>query len=333
MPDFQNPAAFLLFFLIPLFYLFRKTGILKKISFPLTLSDWGGRTFQWRGTLYTFCERLSNIFCIAGFAAAVIALADPVIHHDERVYTSRGTDIMFVLDTSPSMAAKDIAGMSRLDAARRAIHTLAEQNKGASFGLVTMASDAAVVVPPTVDRTVFLDRLDKAVVGELGNGSAIGTGLSTAVYHLISSSAPKKCIVLITDGENNAGAIHPETAAELAGNKGITLYTLGVGTKGTVPLEYVDPATGKVYSGYLESAFDPRPLERIAAAAGGRYFNVESTASLRTALSSIDRREKTVQTYHLRAADAYYYSEFVMAAAIAFALAWIIRRFILKGVA
>ncbi len=332
MPDFMNPAAFLLLLMIPLLYLCRKTGLFHRISFPLILSDWDGQSFRWKGGFRRFGAVLSAVLCAAGYTAVVTAFADPVFHHEEKVYTSQGTDIVFVLDTSPSMAAKDIAGRARIDAARQAIHTLVEENKGAAFGLVTMASNAAVVVPPTTDHVIFLDRLDKIVIGNLGNGTAIGTGLSTAVYHLVSSAAPKKCIVLITDGENNAGSIHPETAAALAGENHITLYALGVGTKGNVPLEYVDPSTGKVYSGYLESDFDPIPLEHIATAAGGLYFGVKDIPELVSALSSIGRREKVVQTYRVKMADDYWYDKLVVIAALAFILAWCIRRICLKEV-
>ena len=213
MPDFRNPAAFFLLLLVPALFIARALGVFTRIAFPATLSDWGGKTFEWKGRLRSAASFVSRIFIIAAFAFTVAALADPVVYHQERVYTSRGADILFVVDTSPSMAVKDIANMTRLDAARRAIRTLSLDTGGISFGLVAMATEAAIVVPPTTDRAVFFSRLDALSIGSLGDGTAIGTGLSTAVYHLSSSAAPKKCIVLVTDGENNAGSIHPETAA------------------------------------------------------------------------------------------------------------------------
>jgi Ca-activated chloride channel homolog len=330
MPGFENPAAFLLLLPVPALYILRRIGMFKSISFPLTISEWEGRTFRWTGTLRQVASGVSRFLCAAAYFFAVAALAEPVVHHQEKIYTTRGTDIMFVLDTSPSMAARDIAGRSRLEAARTAIHTLENANSGASFGLVAMASEAATVVPPTTDHKSFLTQLDSLVVGSLGDGTALGTGLSAAVYHLISSSAPRKCIVLITDGENNAGSIHPETAAELAREKNITLYALGVGTRGSVPIEYVDPATGKVHSGYYESDFDPAPLEQLAAKAGGRYFGIGSTGTLSDALSSISRSETVTQSFHLRMVDEQYYDTFILISAAAFILAWILRRFYLQ---
>lgn len=330
MPGFQNPAAFALLLFIPALYVLRSLGILTRISFPATLADWGGPAFEWKGGLRGFLSHVSRTIAVAGFVAGVAALADPVVYRQEKVYTSRGTDILFVVDTSPSMAVKDIAGMSRLDAARQAIRTLTADNGGVSFGLVSMATEAAVVVPPTMDHDVFLSRLDSLTVGNLGDGSAIGTGLSTAVYHLVSSSAPKKCIVLITDGENNAGSIHPETAAELAGKNGIVLYTLGIGTRGTVPLDYVDPKTGKVYSGYLESNFDPAPLKQLAFSAGGKYYGVQTVGDLADALSTIGRDVSVVQSYHIKSESKRYYDKLVLLSALLFAAAWFIRRIYLQ---
>lgn len=330
MPEFQNPAAFLLLFLIPLLFVLRSLGIFTRISFPLTLADWNGKTFEWNAKIRNFASMISRIFVILGYCASVAALADPVVYHQKRVYTSRGTDVLFVLDTSPSMAAKDIAGGTRLDAAKQAIRTLVNTNGGFSFGLVAMASEAAVIVPPTTDHDIFLARLDSVTTGNLGEGSAIGTGLSTAVYHLASSGAPRKCIVLITDGENNAGEIHPDTAAQLAGSKGIILYTLGIGTRGSVPLDYVDPKTGRVYSGYLESGFDSVPLKHIAALAGGKYFDIRTLDQLTSALTVISSSVNVIQTYHLKTTNDSYYGQLLIAAGICFALAYIIRRIYLR---
>jgi Ca-activated chloride channel family protein len=332
MLNFENPAAFLLLLFIPLLYIFRHIGFFSRPAFPLNLSDWNGKSFSWKSSIFTLSAGISEALCIAGFVLAVLAAAVPVVHHQRRVYTSRGTDIVFVLDTSPSMAAKDIAYMTRFEAAKQAIRTLIQENSGASFGLVAMATQAAVVVPPTIDHTAFLDALDHLVIGTLGEGSAIGVGLSTAVYHLVSSDAPKKCIVLITDGENNAGSIHPATAAALAKEKGITLYTLGIGTTGSVPLEYIDPASGKVYSGYLDSGFNAAYLEQLALAGGGRYFEVQSSGELSTALNDIRKRENVIQSYHLRTEDDAFYDEFILAAAACFFLAWMIRRVYMKEV-
>jgi len=332
MLTFENPAAFLFLLLIPLLFVLRALGLLRRISFPLTLSDWKGKSFAWKGAGRKIAAFIAQGLCLAGYVLLVIAFANPLLHHQEKVYTSKGTDILFVLDTSPSMAAKDIAGMTRLEAAKRGIHTMVNASRGASFGLVAMASEAAAVVPPTNDHDLFLQRLDSLIAGGLGEGSAIGVGLSSAVYHLISSSAPKKCIVLVTDGENNAGSIHPETAAMLAAENDITIYTFGIGTRGAVPIEYIEPESGRVRSGYYESDFDSGPLEDIASLAGGQYFGIESTLALADALSAVSQLQASVQTFYLRTADEHFWHLFLSAAGILLSAAWIFRRIFLGEV-
>lgn len=330
MLDFTNPLAFLLILFIPVVYVFRKAQILSGPAFPLTISDWNGKTFSWNSKSRLFYSVLVRIFLCSAYICVVIAFSDPVIHHQEKVYTSRGADILFLLDTSPSMAAKDIGGVTRLDSAKMSVVNLVNNNDGASYGLVAMGSEAAVVVPATMDKDIFLERLNSLVIGKMGDGTAIGTGLSLAVYHLSSSKALEKCIILITDGENNAGEIHPETAASLAKENGIKVYTLGVGTRGSVPLDYTDPVTGKQYSGYLDSNFDSSMLEKISSLALGRYYGIETLASLSNALSLIIKNHSVVQSYYLRNIDNKLYANFIFIAAALIVLSWIIRRIYLK---
>lgn len=333
---FQNPAAFLFILVVPLLFALRKAGFFRKFSIPLTLSDWGGTAFSWRGRLAAFLSFFSGALMLFGYIALVVAFSDPVVRHHEKVFTSRGTEILFVVDTSPSMAARDIpylnSTINRLDAARLGIKTLVEAEKGATFALVAMASEAVSVVPPTCDHDVFLDRLDSLKIGALGDGSAIGTGLCSAVYHLVATSAPRKCIVLVTDGENNAGSIHPETAAALADENGISVYVLGIGTRGTVLVEYVDPNTGDVRSGLYESDFDRGALERIASAAGGRYFGIETIPSLSESLSSIAGRERVIQNFHIRTVEELFYYKFLVASAVLFMAGWFVRRVCLSEI-
>lgn len=330
MPDFQNPAAFLMLLLIPALYIFRKTGIFTRFSFIVTFSDWNGKAFEWNKPVRNISSVLSKVAALTAFVFVVIAFSQPVLYKQERVYTSRGTDVVFVIDVSPSMAAKDIGGLRRLDAAKNAILEIVEMNSGATFGAVAMAQESAIVIPPTIDRKVFSDRLNSLAIGQLGNGTALGTGLSTAVFHLSGSQAPKKCIVLVTDGENNAGSIHPETAAELAKRNNITVYILGVGTSGSVPIEYVDPVTGKNYSGYLNSSYNADSLRQIAVTGGGRFFEVKSVSDFNLALSMIVKNQTAVQTYHSKTTSYDYYDRLLLVAGILFVFSWIIRRIFLR---
>ena len=330
MNGFEHPAAFLFLSAIPLYYLLRKLSLVSPPAFPLPLEDWQGRGFEWKHRFSRFLRTLSNILFLSGFIALVTALAEPVLTEQEKRFISRGAEIIFVTDTSPSMAAMDIGGTSRLEAAKQAISLLVRENQGASYGLVASASEAALLVPPTMDQKTFFTRLDAMEIGELGDGSALGVGISTAVYHLASSEAPAKIIVLLTDGENNTGAVHPNTAAALAKDKNITLYIAGIGTKGSVPIEYTDPVTGKLYSGYLDSDFNDASLRTLAFEGGGTYYTVQNLASLSAALQNIRIKNTVRQSYTLKQKKRSFYAECTLIALACFFTAWILRRLYLK---
>ncbi|MBO4319028.1 MAG: VWA domain-containing protein [Treponema sp.] len=332
MMEFENPTAFFLLILIPVFFFLRYLRLFRPITFPLTLGDWHGHYFKWNSPGRTVLGVAAVLSAVAGFTCLVISYANPVVHHQDRVYSSRGADILFVLDTSPSMGARDMAGMSRLQAAVQAIKTLEAENTGDCVGLVEMAKTAAVSVPPTMDRDVFFKKLDSIVIGEMGDGTAIGNGLSCAVFHLVQSRSPRKAIVLITDGENNSGVVQPYTAARLAKEKNISVYVLGIGTKGTVQLEYVDPFTGKMYQGFLNSEYDSKALSQIAAEADGKFYEVSSIGELAQALDAVGRNESLVQSYHIKNTDRKYYHVFVFLAAALFLLSVIIRSVFLQEV-
>lgn len=332
MIEFENPAAFFFLLVVPLYFFLRYIKVFRPITFPLTLSDWHGRPFNWNGSAHKFFSRVASFFASLGFISLVIAYANPVIHHQEKVYSSHGADILYVLDTSPSMAARDMGDLTRMEAAKQAIKLLVNENTGDSVGLVEMAKETAVVVPPTLDREIFSKKLDSVVIGELGDGTAIGNGLVCAIMHLESSRSQKKSIVLITDGENNSGVVHPNTAAKLAREKNISLYILGIGTGGTVPLEYVDPYTNRLYQGFLDSNYDTTVLAKVAAEGNGKFFEVDSIGSLSQVLDSVERNESMVQTYHIRNNDKEFYRHFVFIGAVLLLLAVFVRRFCLREI-
>ncbi len=332
MLHFEYPVGILLILLLPLYYILRHLGILKQFTLPLILSDWNGSTFSYSSKRIRFASFFARFSIVLAFILMVAAVCSPVVSHQKKIYTSSGTQIMFVIDTSPSMAARDMQGKNRLDAAKATITEIVQKADGASFGLVALALDAALVVPVTVDHQVFFDRLDSLVIGELGDATAIGTGLSTAVYHMAQTRAPKKCIVLITDGENNAGEIHPHTAAKLAADYRINLFVVGIGTKGMVPVEYVDPVTNSVKSGYLDSSFDENQLINIARLANGSYFGAENTASLANNLAEIVKEQDVTQSFKMMNVNKPYGSSCLWAALGLIAFAWILSHCFLKEV-
>ncbi len=329
---FDNPVAFFLLLFIPLLYILRYLKIFKKLSFNLSLGDWNGENFKWNSPLRNVTSVTIRLMFATSYILAVFACANPVIHKQTKIYTSRGSDILFVIDTSPSMAARDMGNLTRLEAAKLSVKEVLKDNTGDSIGLVEMAKDAAIVVVPTIDRERFFSSLDSLSVGELGDGSAIGMGLSCAALHLEHSSAEKKAVVLITDGENNAGTIHPLTASRLLKEKNISLYVFGLGTSGTAPLEYTDPKTGKIYSGYLSSSYNVKQLSSIAQEADGKFFDTQTISSLSQALNNMSQNEKSTQSYHLKNQNIFLYHILLYVSLLLFAAAWILRRIILREV-
>ncbi len=330
MLEFEYYPAFLFLLLIPIYLLLHKFSFLQKISFPLTFSDWEGKTFQWKHSLFKVASILSKILIYIAFFSFVIALAGPVISRQEKIYTSRGAEIVFVVDTSPSMAALDMGANSRLSSAKQIITNAVNLMPGTAFGLIAMASEAVALVSTTEDHQLFKSQLDSLSIGILGDGTAIGVGLSSAVYHLSSSSSVKKCIVLLTDGENNAGSIHPQTAMKLASEAGISIYTIGIGTTGTVPIEYNDYETGKKYAGFLDSHFDDSLLKTLALETGGQYYKAESADALSQALIEIVKKQITAQSYYYERKKDYRHETFIGMSVLCICAVWFIKRIYMR---
>lgn len=218
----------------------------------------------------------------------LFALSGPVLVQHRTVWLDRGADVFFVIDCSPSMSALDMEEQSRFTLAKNLVSRFAALRPSDAIALVAIGADAALIMPPTVDRTVFSERLAALSIGELGDGTAIGTGLAIAAVHLRASGAQNKLVVLLTDGENNAGSIHPLTGAALISEAGAELWVIGIGSVGEVPLDYTDPLTGQRKTGIFESRYDPEALRSIALAGGGTFLVADSTGSLEAALTRMN---------------------------------------------
>ena len=330
MLNFSSYIPLLLILLIPLWLILKKMGILKSFSFPLLFTEDNKKYFDSNTKHFTFFSVVSTVlFCLA-FVFIVIALANPKISHQEKRYVSRGTEIIFVVDSSPSMSALDIGDRTRLQAAKDSILYVTQGMPETSFGLVALATEAACLVPPSMDIEIFKKQLEDIKIGALGDGTALGVGISNAVYHLSSSASPQKAIVLITDGENNTGTVHPYTAAKLAAELKIPMVD-GKQEVYKIPVEYTDPKTGKTYSGYLESGFNSESLEQIAKITKADYFDVQTLPDLREVISSIVRNESVVPHFYTVSVDEEYYSTFLILAISCILLGYLIKRFYLRN--
>lgn len=239
--------------------------------------------------------KLLKIMEFIGVFLLLLSAGDPVVKTSETVWLNRGADIIFILDISPSMAALDMDGSNRFITARNLLSDFIQKRPGDNIGLVAVGEDAALLVPPTSDREALNTRLNHLRIGDLGDGTALGMGLTVAAYHLDKSDARHKAAVIITDGENNAGHIHPETAAAILYDMGISFYVIAVGSAGEVPIDYLDPFTRIRRTGIFDSRFDIASLRRLSDIGGGTFIYAPSADAFAAAFAQLDDAELTVQ--------------------------------------
>ena len=325
MLTFQRPLFFLLLLLLPACAFLRRIRLLSAISLRLPLGNWNGVIPEKNIRVYAM-HRLSQYTLTAAFILTVAALAEPVRQVSEPMYSGSGQALMFVIDSSPSMAAQDMGMQTRLEAAKNIIRSFVEKYEGDSFGLTALGSTAAVLIPPTIDRYAFLNRLDQLHVGEFGDGTAIGMGLAAAVLHLTQYSAVPSHIILFTDGDNNTGEVHPRAAADIIKHKKIGFYIIGLGKSGYAPVKYFDPIQKKEISGTLNTVFNQFELQKIAQYGNGRYFSAKSPELLTDIFNQFTK--KIPATPPLLTVRKLHYLDrtFLLIVMILSASAWLFRR-------
>lgn len=288
---FANPEYLFLLILVPLagLYLFARRRQL------------GGRLHfsslryirQAPGSLRAVLSRYLPLLRLAALALLIVALARPQSGSRQEEILTEGIDIMLAVDVSGSMLAEDFKPNNRLGAAKAVAKEFVEGRRNDPIGLVVFAGEAFSQCPLTLDYDVLLDILgDTRIAPREWDGTAIGNGLATAVARLRDSQAESKVVILLTDGENNAGEVDPVTAAQVANTFGIRVYTIGAGTRGTAMYPYEHPLFGKQYRP-IQVEIDEELLTRIADITGGRYFRATNTEKLREIYREIGELEKT----------------------------------------
>jgi len=226
----------------------------------------------------------------------VIALARPQLGTAATKVHREGVDIVLAVDLSGSMLAEDFtlgsSRANRVDVVKSVVKDFIAARPEDRIGLVLFAARPYTQCPLTLDHGWLLQNLERAKVGMIEDGTAIGSALATAVNRLRPSTAKTKFVVLLTDGQNNAGRITPQTAAEAAAALKIKVYTVGAGTRGVAPYPAQDLFGNKVYRP-MEVDIDEDTLKKIATTTNGRYFRATDTKSLREIYEEIDRTEKT----------------------------------------
>ncbi len=288
---FREPLFLALLVLVPIGVFFRhfwrKRG--GNVVFPFHV--WGGSGFTPRFRGVRLLRGIGILSFWVGVSALIVASARPATVERQRVFLTRGVDIMIVLDESPSMAARDFAPENRFETAREVIRRFIERRENDPVGLVSFGREAALRVPPTTYYEEVHRALDGLQIMSLGDGTAIGMGVALASLHLSSSSASEKVVILLTDGENNAGEIFPETAATVAQQLGIRIYAIGIGNTEETRLEFTDPNTGQTFRGTFRGGFDEELLRQIAEISGGAYFYAGTSGTLASVFEAIDSIE------------------------------------------
>jgi len=275
---FAFTPAFLLFIPVAFMLIWWLLGQLRGTTPVMQYSDTrvlGGLPISMRLRL----RRIPDFLRLVALSLLIIALARPQLGVRDDTIRGEGIDIALAMDISNSMNEPDLNNLSRFDAAKQVLRDFIEGRTFDSIGLVVFGEQAFYQSPLTVDYSALVRVLDGVPLASelgLGNRTAIGMGLATAVNMLRErESVNERVVILLTDGVNNAGEIDPITAAQAANAYSIRVYTVGINT--------TDPA-------YPNSTAE-RTLRDVASITGGRYYNATTLDELRSIYDDIDQLE------------------------------------------
>lgn len=288
--EFARPYLFWLFLIyIPLiaWYIYK----LRKIDPAIHISNLDAvKSLRTSYRVYLkhglFILRLLAIGCV------IVILCRPQTHNKWISSNVEGTDIVIALDMSTSMLAQDFTP-DRFGAAKEVAAKFVQGRETDNIGLVVFAGECFTQTPMTNDKTILLNSINSLEMGMLEDGTAIGDGLATAINRIVDGKAKSKSIILLTDGSNNTGLVAPETAADIAREKGIKVYTIGVGSNGSALSPVGINYYGKIEYDYLKVTIDEKTLKSIADKTGGRYYRATDNQALENIFSEIDALEKT----------------------------------------
>jgi len=229
----------------------------------------------------------------AAIVGGIVALAGPRTGFAVTDVEAEGIAIALAVDISSSMLAEDFHPRNRLAVAKEEVASFIRGRQYDRIGMVAFAGEALTQVPLTVDYPVLFRALEQLEVGQLDDGTAIGTAIATAANRLRRTPGRSRVMILMTDGENNRGEIDPVTAAQAAAAFGIRIYTIGVGSEGVAPIPIARGVLGGYQYANLPVHIDEELLRRIADLSGGQYFRATNEAALDSIYTRIDELEKT----------------------------------------
>jgi Ca-activated chloride channel homolog len=300
---FEQPWFLLLALLLPLFWL-----IGSRFQRAPTIRFAAARIFE-RATTFrrSWRKSVQNGLYYLGCACLIVALARPQLGTATSRMRANGIDIMILLDVSLSMLSEDYSigtkRASRLEVVKQVTEKFISGRPDDRIGVIAFSGRAYLVSPLTLDHTWLVENLARLSIRRIGDqtaigsslvedGTAIGSALATAANRLRDKHAKSRVIVLLTDGDNNAGKIPPLTAAEAAAAIGIKIYTIGAGTNGLVPFPHSD-GFGNTYYSQEYMPFKEDTCREIAKIGNGVFFRAADTKTMTEIFEQIDQFEKT----------------------------------------
>ena len=289
--EFSNPEFFWLLLALPLaiaWYIWTR----KRQTAAVKISSVKG--FKTSSSWLAKLRPLLFVLRLLTLALLITAMARPRnVEVSTRTKKTQGIDIVIAIDVSASMLAKDLRP-NRLEALKTVAGRFIKGRPNDRIGLVEYAGESYTKTPITSDKTIVLSALKSIRYNNIiEGGTAIGMGLATAVNRLKDSKALSKVIILMTDGENNAGSIDPRIASELSREFGIKVYTIGMGTNGMALSPYAKNPNGSFVYRSQQVTIDEDLLKEIATTTGGQYFRATNNEKLKAIYDEIDTLEKT----------------------------------------
>ncbi len=286
--QFAHPEyLWLLLVLIPLavWYIFKQRTAQPSLSVS-SVSAFAGMHNSWKYYLRHFLFVLR----LAAIATLIVILARPQVKDNWRTTSTEGTDIVLALDVSSSMLARDFKP-DRLEAAKKVADKFVSAREGDNIGIVIFAGESLTGIPMTVDRSMLINYINSIKMDILPDGTAIGDGIATSLNRLKEGKAKSRSIILLTDGSNNTGVVAPLTAAGVAKELGVKIYTIGIGTNGMAPSPVMTPFGLEFQP--QKVVIDESTLRQIADETGGKYFRATGNKVLEDVFAEIDQLEKT----------------------------------------
>lgn len=327
---FLNPEFFWLFALFPILIAWYIVTY-KKQSATLKMSSLKG--FEASSSFKAKIKPILFLLRLAALSLIIIGLARPqTVDVTSRTKSSQGIDIIIAVDVSGSMLARDLKP-NRLEALKRVASQFVKERPTDRMGLVVYSAESYTKTPVTSDKGIILNAIrDVKYDNVIQDGTAIGMGLATAVNRLKESKAKSKVIILMTDGENNAGFLEPRTAAEIAKEYGIKVYTIGIGTNGMAEMPYAYAPNGGFIYKMMEVKIDEKLMRDIANTTGGKYFRATTNTKLTEIYDEINKLEKTdIEELRYFNYDEKYRS-YILWAGMLLLLEFLLRKTLFRGI-